>query len=89
MRDFCKGRLISVFGCGGDRDPLKRPIMGEIGVKYADFAIITSDNPRTEAPMAIIEEILRGVTPELGEYTVIEDRRKATDTLWTLQKKMI
>ena len=87
VRDFCKGRLISVFGCGGDRDPLKRPIMGGIGVKCADFAIITSDNPRTEAPMAIIEDILRGVTPELGEYTVIEDRRKAIRYAMDIAKK--
>ena len=72
-----QGRLISVFGCGGDRDPIKRPIMGEIRVKYADFAIITSDNPRTEDPMAIIEDILKGVNPEFGEYIVMEDRRKA------------
>ena len=87
VRDFCKGRLISVFGCGGDRDPLKRPIMGGLGVKCADFAIITSDNPRTEAPMAIIEDILRGVTPELGEYTVIEDRRKAIRYAMDIAKK--
>ena len=87
VRDFCKGRLISVFGCGGDRDPLKRPIMGEIGVKYADFAIITSDNPRTEEPMAIISHILKGVTPALGEYTVIEDRRKAIRYAMDIAKK--
>ena len=61
--------------------------MGEIGVKCADFAIITSDNPRTEAPMAIIEDILRGVTPELGEYTVIEDRRKAIRYAMDIAKK--
>lgn len=77
VRDFCKGRLISVFGCGGDRDPKKRPIMGEIGVRCADIGIITSDNPRTEKPMDIINDILTGVTEELGEYFVIEDRRKA------------
>ena len=77
VKDFCKGRLISVFGCGGDRDPIKRPIMGEIGVKLSDIAIITSDNPRTEDPMAIIEDILKGVKKEYGEYFVIEDRRAA------------
>ena len=77
VRDFCKGRLISVFGCGGDRDPMKRPIMGKIGVELSDIAIITSDNPRTENPMAIIEDILKGVKPEFGEYIVMEDRRKA------------
>ena len=77
VRDFCKGRLISVFGCGGDRDPMKRPIMGQIGVKLSDFAVITSDNPRTEDPMAIIRDILAGVKAEDGAYTVIEDRRAA------------
>ena len=66
VKDFCNGRLIAVFGCGGDRDPMKRPIMGEIGVKCADIAIITSDNPRTEDPDAIIEDILKGVKPEYG-----------------------
>lgn len=77
VRDFCKGRLISVFGCGGDRDPIKRPIMGKIGVQLSDFAIITSDNPRTEDPMAIIQDIVKGVSETDGAYTVIEDRRKA------------
>ena len=77
IKDFCKGRVIGVFGCGGDRDPMKRPIMGEIGVKISDIAIITSDNPRTEEPMAIIEDILKGVKQEYGEYIVMEDRRAA------------
>ena len=77
VKDFCKGRLIAVFGCGGDRDPIKRPIMGQIGVKLSDIAIITSDNPRTEDPMAIIEDILKGVKKEYGEYIVMEDRRAA------------
>lgn len=77
VRSFCKGRVIAVFGCGGDRDPIKRPIMGEIGVRLADYAIITSDNPRCEEPMAIIEDILKGVTPELGKYEVVENRRVA------------
>ena len=77
VRDFCKGRLICVFGCGGDRDPMKRPIMGRIGVELSDIAVITSDNPRTEDPMAIIEDILKGVNQESGEYIVMEDRRKA------------
>ena len=77
VKDFCKGRVIAVFGCGGDRDPIKRPIMGEIGVKLSDIAIVTSDNPRTEDPMAIIEDILKGIQPEYGMYKVVEDRRKA------------
>lgn len=77
VRDFCKGRLIAVFGCGGDRDPIKRPVMGRIGVELADIAVITSDNPRTEAPMDIIADILEGVSKERENYIVIEDRRKA------------
>lgn len=77
VRDFCKGRLITVFGCGGDRDPMKRPIMGRIGVTLSDFAVITSDNPRNEEPMSIIADILAGIREDMGAYTVIEDRRKA------------
>lgn len=77
VKDFCRGRVIGVFGCGGDRDPMKRPIMGRIGVRLSDLAVITSDNPRTEDPMAIIGDILKGVKKEQGEYIVIEDRRAA------------
>ena len=77
VRDFCKGRLIAVFGCGGDRDPVKRPIMGRIGVDLSDVAVITSDNPRTEAPMDIIADILDGVSKDKKNYIVIEERRKA------------
>ena len=87
VKDFCKGRLISVFGCGGDRDPMKRPIMGRIGVQLSDLAIITSDNPRTEVPMAIIKDILKGVNPELGEYIVMEDRRAAIRYAMDIAKK--
>ena len=87
VRDFCKGRLISVFGCGGDRDPMKRPIMGSIGVRLSDLAVITSDNPRTEAPMVIIEDILKGVNPEMGEYIVMEDRRSAIRYAMDIAKK--
>ena len=77
VKDFCKGRVIAVFGCGGDRDPIKRPIMGRIGVTESDFAIITSDNPRTEDPMAIINDILKGVSEEMGDYIVVPERRNA------------
>ena len=76
VQDFCQGRVITVFGCGGDRDPIKRPIMGEIGVKLSDIAIITSDNPRTEVPMAIIEDILAGIT-DRKNCVVIENRVEA------------
>ena len=77
VKDFCKGRVIAVFGCGGDRDPIKRPVMGKIGVTESDFAIITSDNPRTEDPMAIIEDILAGVNEDMGPYIVVPERRNA------------
>ena len=77
VQDFCQGRVITAFGCGGDRDPIKRPIMGEIGVKLSDIAIITSDNPRTEDPEAIIRDILAGVKEEYGMYKVVCDRRAA------------
>ena len=59
-RDFTRGRLLVVFGCGGDRDRTKRPVMGRIAAQLADVAVVTSDNPRSEEPTAIIEEILRG-----------------------------
>ena len=77
VKDYCKGRVILVFGCGGDRDKTKRPIMGEIAVKYADFVIVTSDNPRTEDPMAIIRDILSGISGTKTPYAVEEDRRRA------------
>lgn len=76
VKGFCKGRLIAVFGCGGDRDPVKRPIMGRIGTQIADVAVITSDNPRTEDPHAIIRDILEGVEDKTG-CTVIENRVEA------------
>ena len=77
VKYFCKGRVIAVFGCGGDRDPIKRPIMGRIGVTESDFAVITSDNPRTEEPLAIIEDIMKGVSEEMGPYIVVPERRNA------------
>ena len=87
VKDFCKGRVISVFGCGGDRDPIKRPIMGQIGVKLADFAIITSDNPRTEDPLAIIDDILKGVDPSMGPYVGVPERRTAIRYAMDIAKK--
>ncbi len=74
-REITKNRVISVFGCGGDRDRGKRPIMGKISSTLADITILTSDNPRTENESAIIEEILSGITD--SNPTVIEDRREA------------
>lgn len=74
VRDFCRGRLIAVFGCGGDRDPIKRPIMGKIGVELSDLAVITSDNPRTEDPMAIIADIEAGAAQAGNNYKIMENR---------------
>ncbi len=85
LRSICKGRLIAVFGCGGDRDPVKRPIMGKIGTDMADIAIITSDNPRTEEPMAIIRQIVAGV--EKNNYEIVENRPRAIRLAMDIAKK--
>lgn len=77
VRGFCKGRVIIVFGCGGDRDNTKRPIMGKIAGKMADFCVVTSDNPRTENPLKIISMVEEGVKESGGDYVVIESRRDA------------
>lgn len=86
VRGFCKGRLIAVFGCGGDRDRKKRPIMGEIGVRLADLAVITSDNPRTEVPGAIIADILEGLG-EANNYVVVENRVEAIHYAMNIAQK--
>ena len=87
VRDFCRGRLIVVFGCGGDRDPIKRPIMGRIGVELSDLAIITSDNPRTEEPAAIIRDVVAGVESSMGTYKIIENRVKAIEYAMDIGEK--
>jgi len=87
VKGYCKGRLIAVFGCGGDRDPVKRPIMGKIGVEIADYAIITSDNPRTEEPMKIIQDILKGVDSGKNNYEIIENRPKAIQRAMDIGRK--
>ncbi|WP_143314406.1 UDP-N-acetylmuramoyl-L-alanyl-D-glutamate--2,6-diaminopimelate ligase [Clostridium sp. HBUAS56017] len=74
-KGFTKNRLISVFGCGGDRDKVKRPQMGKIGSDLSDIAIVTSDNPRTEEPMSIINDVLVGIDKD--NYEVIENRKEA------------
>lgn len=77
INGYAKGRVICVFGCGGDRDKTKRPVMGEIAGKNSDYAIITSDNPRTENPDTIISEIEEGIKKTKCNYITIADREKA------------
>ncbi|MCU0846761.1 MAG: UDP-N-acetylmuramoyl-L-alanyl-D-glutamate--2,6-diaminopimelate ligase [Spirochaetes bacterium] len=75
VREVCRGKIITVFGCGGDRDRTKRPVMGAIASENSDFVIVTSDNPRTEKPLAIIDEIRAGISG--NNYEVIQDRTEA------------
>lgn len=75
-KQYAKGRVVLLFGCGGDRDKTKRPKMGAVASKYADFLIVTSDNPRTEDPETIIDDILKGI-PENKNHVVITDRSDA------------
>ena len=79
VKSYTRGRVISVFGCGGDRDKGKRPIMGEISGRIADYTIITSDNPRTEEPEEIIKEIEKGIKKTKGNYQVVVDRTEAIE----------
>ncbi|NLX93338.1 MAG: UDP-N-acetylmuramoyl-L-alanyl-D-glutamate--2,6-diaminopimelate ligase [Clostridiales bacterium] len=74
LREITQGRLITVFGCGGDRDKTKRPLMGEIAERLSDIVVITSDNPRTEDPAEIIDDILRGLG-KVGKNVVVEENR--------------
>ena len=76
VRAETTGRLITVFGCGGDRDPGKRPLMGQVATRLSDYTIITSDNPRTEEPQRIIDEIITGVH-SAADYVALPDRQEA------------
>ena len=82
-RGFTRHRVVTLFGCGGDRDRQKRPVMGEIAVNLSDFVVVTSDNPRTEEPGAIIDEILVGIKGTKTPHRVIENRREAIH--WALE----
>jgi UDP-N-acetylmuramoyl-L-alanyl-D-glutamate--2,6-diaminopimelate ligase len=77
VKGFARGRVVTLFGCGGDRDRGKRPMMGEIAGRLSTFTVITSDNPRTEDPFAIIAEIEAGIKETQGAYVSIENRRVA------------
>lgn len=78
--EFAAGKVLTVFGCGGDRDTTKRPLMGKIAAKYSDHVLVTSDNPRTEDPLQILADIEAGLREdgvERGRYEMIPDRREA------------
>ena len=79
LKKLCKGKLYCLFGCGGNRDKTKRPIMGKIASQNSDFCIITSDNPRYEDPYEIISEIEAGIKPLNKKYVTVTDRETATE----------
>lgn len=77
LKEIAKGRVVTLFGCGGDRDKTKRPKMGRIAAELSDFCVVTSDNPRSENPSAIIEDILEGMKGVKTPYKVVENRKEA------------
>lgn len=79
LRKLCRGKLYCLFGCGGNRDKSKRPLMGEIAAKYSDFCIVTSDNPRYEDPYEIIVQITDGIKPTGKKYVTVTERETATE----------
>ncbi len=87
VREITQGRVITVFGCGGDRDKSKRAQMGEIAGQYSDVAVVTSDNPRTENPLLIINDILCGMEKSRARIAVIENRRQAIEFALSKAKK--
>ncbi len=86
MRELVRGRLIAVFGCGGDRDQSKRPMMGQAASLLADAVVLTSDNPRSEEPLDIIQQIKAGFVPTFHEYQVVLDRECAIHTALAMAK---
>ncbi len=87
LRPFASGRLIVLFGCGGNRDREKRPVMGATAARLSDFAVLTSDNPRYEDPMAILAQIEAGFRTVSEKYVVIEERERAIAYALSLLQK--
>ncbi len=83
LREIANGRVVTLFGCGGDRDKTKRPLMGKIAAELSDFCIVTSDNPRSEDPSKIIDDILVGMEGISTPYVVVENRKEAIR--WALE----
>lgn len=79
LKEIAKGRVVTLFGCGGDRDKTKRPKMGKIAAELSDFCVVTSDNPRSENPSLIIEDILEGMKGITTPYEVVENRKEAIE----------
>lgn len=87
IKGFCKGRVITVFGCGGDRDRTKRPKMGKIAGDLSDVCVVTSDNPRTEDPELIIKDVLEGMKDVKAEYVAITNRTQAIEHAMKIAKE--
>lgn len=87
INQFAKGKIITVFGCGGDRDATKRPIMGKVAYDLSDYCIITNDNPRSEDPKTIVADILQGIGSDKNKYKIITDRREAINEAIKIAKK--
>jgi len=87
LNDIKKNRLITLFGCGGDRDKTKRPLMAEMAAKLSDFVVVTSDNPRTEPPAQIIEDIMPGFAGYDIQKVVVENRREAIEYALSIAEK--
>jgi UDP-N-acetylmuramoyl-L-alanyl-D-glutamate--2,6-diaminopimelate ligase len=86
LRELTPARLLVVFGCGGNRDAAKRPLMGEVAARLADYSVVTSDNPRKEDPAAIISQVCGGF-PAGGRYEACEDRRAAILKVLAMARK--
>ena len=87
IKEHCKGRVICLFGCGGNRDKSKRPMMGETAAKRSDFTVLTSDNPRYEDPLDIIGDIEKGYRRFSMKYVIVPDRKRAIEYALDMLKK--
>lgn len=87
VRQYAKGKIITVFGCGGDRETEKRPVMGEVAGRLSDYCVITSDNPRSEEPDSIIKQIEQGISSTKCDYICIENRRDAINYALKIAKQ--
>lgn len=87
LKEYAKKRIITVFGCGGQRDRSKRPQMGRIATELSDYTVITNDNPRTESPKIIIRDIKKGIKSKSAKYSIIMNRKEAIKTALDMARK--